>query len=167
VLVFRIPHEAEEIVRRALSGPERLAMLATEHAGCSAHVDQARFVEAIVPPCDRGSGRLDAFVGRRPPNTSVLLPLGLYRLAGLSDKLLLSPHQFAGAAIRLLRIASAHRAWIEGNCASPFQVGDVWVAFGPPTGIHMGVCVSDALVMDDGTWVVDTVEGGQVEDERD
>ncbi|MGA2450268.1 MAG: hypothetical protein ABTD50_16460 [Polyangiaceae bacterium] len=148
---------------RILSGPERLAMLATEHAGCSAHVDQDRYVDVVVRPSDRAADRLEYYVGRHPPNSSVLFALGLYRLAGLADGLLTAPSRIGTATANLYTIAHGHGAWVEGPHVAPFAVGDVWVVVGPAFGVHVGVCVSDAQVLADGSWLVDTVEGGQFE----
>jgi hypothetical protein len=150
-------------MNRALTGPERLAMLATEYAGCSAHVDRDRFAHVIAGPSDLAPERLDALTGAHPPRTSGLFALGLLRLAGLPDRVLLAPHRAGLEGVNLQAIGHAHGAWVEGACAAPFQAGDIWLVIGPPWGVHVGVCVSEARVLTDGSWEVDTVEGGQVE----
>jgi hypothetical protein len=150
--------------RILLSGPERLAMLATEYAGCSAHVDQDRYVDVVVRLADRQGDRLEHFVGQHPPSSDVLFALGLYRLAGLSEGLLSVPYRCGLAGMQLTTFAHGRSAWVDAAAACPFLTGDVWVVVGPPSGIHVGVCVSDARPTDDGSWVVDTVEGGQLED---
>jgi hypothetical protein len=140
--------------------------LATEYAGCSAHVDQDRYVEVVVPPAEREGNRLAPYVGAHPPATSALFVLGLYRLAGLRDERLSIARPAGTAATDLIAIAQTCGAWAAAPAVSPFRAGDVWIVAGPPSGFHVGVCVSDVYVTDDGTWIVDTVEGGQLEDAR-
>jgi hypothetical protein len=82
----------------------------------------------------------------------------------MPDAVLYSPYRIGMAVADVENIAAAHGAWLPPQHVTPFSQGDVWVINGPPYGVHVGVCLSDAVEQADGSWIVETAEGGQAPD---
>lgn len=151
---------------------KKLAELAVAHANCSAHVNQDVYIDVVVRPSDRGSERLDYYIGRQPPSTCGLFAVGLLRLLGLTDDELVKPYKSPpGAVTDLQKVAARHGVLEVGSPTQPFMQGDeivideiIYDKNGKPIGdnAHVIVCVSDATVGADGkTWTVNTVQAGQ------
>ena len=96
-----------------------------------------------------------------------LAALGALRLAGCLEIECCGPYFPTGmpernAVVDVQALARRFGAWVSGSAPVPqFAHGDIWIIADVGADAHVGICVDDAAAQPDGTWKVDTVEGGQ------
>jgi hypothetical protein len=66
------------------------------------------------------------------------------------------------AMVDIQTMARRSGAWVPAfKAMPPLKMGDVWIIDNAVGDAHTGVCTSDAIVQSDGSWLVETAEGGQ------
>jgi hypothetical protein len=142
-----------------------MATIALKHAPCSARQSVEVYTDLIVRPSDRNPKALSYFLGHggSPPSTCALTALGVLRLAGVDDKLLTDPYK-PGNAMQDLQNVASHKGALVRNPKPPDGVlhnADCWIIDSDSGDAHAGICVSEASMQPDGSYLIDTVEGGQ------
>lgn len=158
-----------------MSRGARIAQIALAHVGCSEDKDVDRYNDVIVRPVDR-TPALIGYYDRNPRlSTCSLFAVGCLRLAGIQEPETVGTY-FPGGSMRnsmvdLQTLAARHSAWITGSApVPPPKQGDcIIVADDHGMDAHAIVCVADAVVGSSpdvnapgATWVLQTVEGGQL-----
>jgi hypothetical protein len=149
---------------------DALADFAVAHAGCAAHVDVERYLEAVAPLVDR-TGPERYYYVNKPPSTcglsasqsiaAAMVAMGLPVPDRFDESY---PKDEIGTAVSNVETtAKEHGAWEAGEPTEPFKRGDVVLIDGPPYGEHVVQCVADVVVNADGSWSGRTVQGGQAD----
>ncbi len=145
---------------------DRIAQAALAHAGCSAVTDVPRYVDAVIRPADDNPVGRAYFCDNRALSTCGVCEMRFLGLAGCTEPECVAPytHPLRNAFSDLRNLAARFGAWVSGGMpAPPMQRGDIWIIVNDDGGDgHMGVCVGDAVASASG-WLVDTVEGGQLD----
>ncbi len=147
----------------------RVARIARAHQPCSAHVNQARYIDAVVRPTDREPPRINYFISAHPPSTCGLYACKTLLDAGLNDPVLTQPYKSPpGAVVDLQKVGEQHKILERGTPTAPFRKGDIVIINeiiptpqGDRDNPHVIICVADATIGADGTWIATTCEGGQ------
>lgn len=149
---------------------ERLAAIALAHAGCSEILHQDVYIDVVVRPVDRTPEHQAYYTENLQLSTCALTAVGLLRLAGCvepecTETYLPTGRPMRNAFVDVQTLARRCGAWVTSSPPVPtFKRGDIWIIVDPATGGdgHMGTCTSDAILNTDGSWTVNTVEGGQL-----
>lgn len=145
---------------------EKIATFARGHTGCSAHVNQAKYIEAVVPKADRVPERLGYYIGPKPPSTCGLFADECLAGAGI-DHPPIEGHYVAGTVIARLEAVDGGRALRLGTPDRPIWKGDIAIIDdGSGRDAHVMVMTSEARLdyTGSGAYWVDTAEGGQLPD---
>jgi hypothetical protein len=89
---------------------------------------------------------------------------GAMRLGGLTDPELVNPYKIGtpGAVADTQTVGQRHDILEPNTPSTPFLEGDIVIIDdGSGFDAHEIICVGDAIVNADGSWTIDTVEGGQ------
>jgi hypothetical protein len=144
---------------------QKIAAAALTHQPCSAHNNTALYVDIIVPPPDRTPGRIEYFTGPHPPSTCALLADGALRLAGVTDEPFAGHYVIGTAIANLDNVAAHHGALRQGTPDRALHTGDICIIDnGTGADAHVMVMVGEANIKEDGSYTVNTVEGGQLPD---
>lgn len=147
---------------------DAIAQAALSHVGCSEvlHVDV--YADVIIRPVDR-TPQLAGYYEKNPKlSTCALFVMGVLRLAGCTaDEACATyfpaAHPMRNAMADAQNLARRFGAWVTSSPPVPaMKKGDIWI-IGDAQGMdaHTGVCTADAVVNPDGSWTVQTAEGGQ------
>lgn len=147
---------------------DKIASAAKAHQPCSAHVNQEMYIDIVVPPADRVPGRIEYFIGPKPPSTCALAADGALRLAGVTDQPF-AGHYVVGTAIANLdNVAAHHGALRLGTPDRPLYKGDIAIIDdGSGKDAHVMIFVGEAnadgfeAAKLAGAYLAETVEGGQ------
>jgi len=154
-----------------VSGPRGalVAQAALAHVGSSSvsHVDV--YQNVVRRPADAGPMLDQFYLHNRDMSSCGLFAVGCIRLAGCVEAECVAPYFPHGGPERdavgdVQRLGHKTAAgWVDASPhAPPFKQGDVWViANAQGMDAHVGVCIADAVVQADGSWAVQTCEGGQ------
>lgn len=151
----------------------RIADIARRYVDCGDHLDVERYLDVVQRPADRNPTGRRYMTGH--PSTCALFVLGVWRLFGLEEPETVEPYVRLDAhgGLAGLRVATADMqtaagrrgAWQAPRAGLVPQCGD-GILIDDGTGVHAHAicCVSDARPLADGSWEIDTVEGGQAPD---
>lgn len=167
---------------------DRIALKALEFAGTSPCPDKdasGKFVfDRVAEYCQVGARPADLagnagavpdyYMTNKQLSTCALFAVGVLRLLGCEEPECVAPYLgpkgqgvLRDAFVDLEQLAARYGAWRPALAAgAAFGRGDVFtIVDDSGKDAHMGVCVADAKAMADRLYVVDTVEGGQLDEQ--
>jgi hypothetical protein len=147
---------------------EKLAAFARGHAGCSSVLQVAMYVEGCIRLVDRVPRTHSFYFNNSKLSTCAIFVCECHAACGSEEPEFVSTYLPLTGGVRdamvdIENVAYRFKAWVvPSKTMAPLRMGDVWIVDNAAGDAHTGICVSDAVVQPDGSWVVETVEGGQV-----
>lgn len=160
---------------------ERLARIASTCKGCSSRVNTPLYIDCVVRKSDRGPTRINYYLWNGPgdklPSTCMLFFLRELERAGvIGIKAVNDPYVYGHAPADIqslpgwswgLPYEEVNEPQPDGTTKKikrlrPFKKGDsFFVDDSSQQNSHYVIVRNDARVLADGSWEVDTIEGGQ------
>ena len=147
---------------------QKLASFATSHAGCSSVLNVEKYVEACIRPVDRAPRAHSFYFGNPTLSTCSLVVCECYEACGSEELEFVDTYLPPGGGVRdsmvdVQVVARRCGAWVPASKdMSPPSQGDVWIITNDAGDAHAGICTADAVAPPNGSWTMETVEGGQM-----
>jgi hypothetical protein len=147
---------------------QKIVAAALAGVGCSSVLRIGVYTTAVIRPVDRVPRMKSFYFGNPRLSTCALFVVQCLANAGCQEPECVAPYIPEGgvernAMVDIQRLAKRSAAWVPvSKTMAPPKAADVWVIDNGAGEAHTGVCTSDAVVQADGSWLVDTVEGGQM-----